>query len=331
MSHLSKKDDLTKKAQPEVINPLSIQKAGQGLEHHPVERHRHLTVMPFSIFLIAITTLGGWLFYYIKSNPTIANPTTASPVVESDRLPDPPASIPVDSNVPGNSAKEMQAEQKDRAERQRIKYSQAKATLEKMGVYIWGGSQYEEMMALGQEAEALFSQHEFDASTAQFTAALEKANLLSGDTQTVMNQLLEKGREAIAKGDGQMAQKYFQAALLIDPSNSVAQKSLERSKNTETVMRYIETGMVHERDGKFSLALTDYNKALMLDQEAELALAGRKRVEAIIDEAQFQHLMSVGQAALLISLAQARLTIVRQFIQIQQDIVVWGIIGPKSG
>ena len=298
MSNSSKKDDLTKKAPPEIINPLSIQKVSKGHDDRPAKNHRHLTVMSLSLFLLAVIAIGGWLFTYLNSNQMIAKPTTAPAVSDSDRGIDPPTSMPPRPEVTSSSEKETQTEQKDQAERQREAYFQVKFTLEKRGVSNWGGKQYEEMVRLEQEAEKLFSQRAFDTSTVQFTTALEKANLLSNDAQTVLYDLNKEGEEAIAKGDGQTAQKAFQTALLIDPSNTVARNGLERAQNTEAVARFIEKAMINERDGNYTMALADYKQALLLDPKAIKALTGRKRVTAIIEEAQFQQLMSEGQAAL---------------------------------
>ena len=298
MSNSSRKDDLTKKAPPEIINPLSIQKVPRGHDDQTAKSHRHLTVKSLSLFLIAVIAIGGWLFTHLKSNQMIANPTAAPAVADRDRGVDPPTSLPPTPEVTNSSVKDTQTEQKIQAEHQRVAYFQVKSTLEKMGVSIWGGKQYEEMMLLEQEAEKLFSQQAFDASTIQFTTTLEKANLLINGAQKALYHLNREGENAIAKGDGQSAQKAFQTALLIDPSNTVALNGIEKAQNTEAVARFIEKGMVNERDGKYTEALADYKKALELDPEAVRALAGHKRVEATIEETQFQQLMSEGQAAL---------------------------------
>ena len=298
MSNSFNKDDVTKKASPEIINPLSIQNAPRGHDDHPTEKHRYLTVLSFSLFLIAVIAIGGWIFTYLKSNQEIAKPVTAPAVSNKDRLIDQQTSLPAGPKVSSSSENEKQTAQKNQAEHQRLAYFQVKSTLEKMGVSNWGENQYEEMVILEQEAETLFSQHAFDGSSALFTTALEKANLLINGAQTTLKQLNEKGEEAIAKGDGQEAQEAFQTALLIDPSNAIARSGLKRAQNTETVTHLIEKGMVHERDGNYTLALADYKQALVQDPKAKKALTGLKRVEAIIEAAQFQQLMSDGQTAL---------------------------------
>jgi tetratricopeptide (TPR) repeat protein len=77
-------------------------------------------------------------------------------------------------------------------------------------------------------------------------------------------------------------------------------------------MRLIETGILHERDGNYAQAMTDYNQALVLDPKAEKALTGRKRVASITEEAQFQRLMSEGQSALAQrNLEKARSTLLK--------------------
>ena len=94
MSNSSKKDDLTKKAPPEIINPLSIQNVSRGHDDHPAKNYRHLTVMSLSLFLIAVIATGGWLFTYLKSDQMTADPTTTPAVADDDRGLDPPTSMP---------------------------------------------------------------------------------------------------------------------------------------------------------------------------------------------------------------------------------------------
>jgi tetratricopeptide (TPR) repeat protein len=298
MSNSSKKNDITKKAPSEIINPLSIRKAGRGHDGQQAGHHRHFTVLSFSLFLVAVIAIGGWFFTYLKSDQMIADPTTSPDVAERERGVDQPTSMPVGRKISSSPEKDTQTGQKNQAEGQRLAYFQVKSTLEKMGVSSWGENHYEEMVIIEQEAETLFSQHAFDASSALFITALEKANLLINGAQTALIQLNEKGDEAIAKGDGQKAREAFQTALLIDPSNAIARSGFKRAQNIETVKRFIEKGMVNEREGNYTLALNEYSQALALDPKAEKALTGRNRVEAIIEEAQFQQLMSDGQAAL---------------------------------
>jgi tetratricopeptide (TPR) repeat protein len=312
MPDSSNKDDARKTARPEIISPLSIQKAPQGHNGRPAQNHGRLTVISFSLFLIAVVAAGGWLFSYLKSDRTIANPTAAPAVAERDRGVDSPPSSRAEPKVARSPEKGTQTGQKNKAEGQRSAYVQVKSTLETMGVSSWGEILYEEMKVLGQDAETLFSQHEFDASIDQFTSAIEKANLLVNGAQTALNKLIEKGEEAIARGDAQKAQEAFQKALLIDPSNTAARSGIERAQDTATVMRLIETGILHERDGNYAQAMTDYNQALVLDPKAEKALTGRKRVASITEEAQFQRLMSEGQSALAQrNLEKARSTLLK--------------------
>lgn len=298
MTHSSKNEYPSKKASPEVINPLSIQGAGRRGDRHQVENRRRPTVFLFSFFLITVLALGGWLLITIQSNPIVAEPVIAPPGTESERLTVSPDSAETASKDQRTPVPAAQTVQKEHAVRQRTEYSRVRSMLENKGVSEWGGASYSEMVILGQEAETLFSQNDFNASIDRFTAALEKANTLVGETQAALQRFIEEGLTALSKGNGQTAQKNFQAALLLDPSNAVARNGLAKVKHAEAVMQLVESGNAHESDKNFSQALTDYQNALALDPEAEQAIDGRTRVEAILEEEQFQHLMSAGQAAL---------------------------------
>ena len=170
--------------------------------------------------------------------------------------------------------------EKAQAERQRAEFSRVTSTLENKGVSEWGEPLYSEMIILGREAYALLSQNDYNAATDRYAAALKSASLLVDRTPAVLQRFIEEGLAALTKGNGQVAQNNFQAALLLDPDNTVARHGLARAAQVEAVMRLVESAAAHESDKNDALALTDYLQALALDPEAERAIAGRIRVKA---------------------------------------------------
>ncbi|MGD8951740.1 MAG: hypothetical protein PVG62_13415, partial [Desulfobacterales bacterium] len=298
MPHPSQNEHSSKKASAEVISPLSIQGPRRGQDRLRPERRRLRNVLLLGLGLIAVVALGGWLLHYLTSHPIIALPDTPPPVADDKSITARPDSIKPAPISPAVSEPATQALEKAQAERQRAEFSRVTSMLENKGVSEWGGPLYSEMLILGRKAYTLLSQNDYNAATARYAAAQKNANLLVGRMPAALQRFIEEGLAALTEGDGQMAQKNFQTALLLDPDNTVARHGLARAAHAEAVKRLVDSATAHESDRNDALALTDYQQALALDPEAERAIAGRSRVKARLAEAQFQQLMSAGLAAL---------------------------------
>ncbi|MGD8270374.1 MAG: hypothetical protein PVH69_09375 [Desulfobacterales bacterium] len=298
MPHPSQNEHSSKKASAEVISPLSIQGPRRGQDRLRPERRRLRNVLLLGLGLIAVVALGGWLLHYLTSHPIIALPDTPPPVADDKSITARPDSIKPAPISPAVSEPATQALEKAQAERQRAEFSRVTSMLENKGVSEWGGPLYSEMLILGRKAYTLLSQNDYNAATARYAAAQKNANLLVGRMPAALQRFIEEGLAALTEGDGQMAQKNFQTALLLDPDNTVARHGLARAAHAEAVKRLVDSATAHESDRNDALALTDYQQALALDPESERAIAGRSRVKARLAEAQFQHLMSAGLAAL---------------------------------
>ena len=95
----------------------------------------------------------------------------------------------------------------------------------------------------------------------------------------IFERLLEEGRSALARNESAEAQRKLEAALLIHPENAPAMKSLKRAKTLDEVLRLVSSGEQLEKDHKFTLAYTDYQKAVSLDPLHSSAHKGLQRVE----------------------------------------------------
>jgi Flp pilus assembly protein TadD len=113
-----------------------------------------------------------------------------------------------------------------------------------------------------------------------------------------LKQLLAEGRTAIEDGNGPLAEEKFSIALLIDPDNRMARDSLQRAKNTEAVMRLLESGNRHENEGNLSAAHTDYQEAVRLDPASNKARQALKRVDGQLRDQRYRKLMSEGLTAI---------------------------------
>ncbi|MBW2469491.1 MAG: hypothetical protein JRE62_09335, partial [Deltaproteobacteria bacterium] len=74
--------------------------------------------------------------------------------------------------------------------------------------------------------------------------------------------------------------------------------NLQRAKNSETVMRLLESGNRHENEGNLAAAHTDYQEAARLDPASNSARQALARVDGQLRDQQYQQLMSDGLTAI---------------------------------
>ncbi|MEE9612043.1 MAG: hypothetical protein V3W19_12370, partial [Desulfatiglandales bacterium] len=149
-----------------------------------------------------------------------------------------------------------------------------------------------------QEADALFMNKEYAAASYKYAEALTEVNKLAGQSNEALRRVLKEGRVALAEGNGKEAVHKFSVALMIEPGNEFAYRSLEKAKKIETVMVLIESGKRHEQKNNLPFALTDYQEALRLEPQSKEARTALNRVKDKIAHEQFQQLMSSGFRAL---------------------------------
>ncbi|NNL78074.1 MAG: hypothetical protein HKO68_17215, partial [Desulfobacterales bacterium] len=190
------------------------------------------------------------------------------------------------------------AADKQNAEFKLSEFLEVKDQLDQKGVAQWGGKLYAEMVQFGQEADALFMDQQYSVASDKYDQAIGLAEKLASQTAEALQRLLEEGRAALVAGDGSLAQKTFNTALMIEPSNPVAHRGLKRAATIETVMQLIESGTQHEQNNDLPAAVVDYRKALRIDPAAEQARNSLTRVEGRVRENQFQHFLSDGLEAL---------------------------------
>ena len=175
---------------------------------------------------------------------------------------------------------------------------QLKQELETKGVSKWGAETYDAMTQFASEADRLLIEKQYAPAAIKYGAAIAKAQELIDRTEPVLQQLIAEGHAAIEDGNGPLAEKKFSIALLIDPDHPVAGNSLQRAKNTEAVMRLLESGNRHETEGNLANAHTDYQEAVRLDPASNKARQALGRVDGQIRDQQYQQLMSDGLTAI---------------------------------
>jgi hypothetical protein len=191
----------------------------------------------------------------------------------------------------------IRAPEKRKAEIELAAFLKLKKALEEKGASEWGGDKYEEMINLSREADTLLMDNASLAAAEKYSQARKKAAELADNAEAVFQKLIKEGQKALENGEGDIARKKFHTALKVEPSNTAAQRYLERAEKIDTVNRLIESGENHEKNNRLAFAHTDYQEALKLDSESQKAQKALNRVKEQIVGEQFQKLMSEGLTA----------------------------------
>jgi hypothetical protein len=267
---------------------------------------------------------GGGLLVYLAKHPAETTSTSETAVMKESQQKKAPVDEPKQAPLADTGQKPPSesidpaelAEQEALAEKELANFMSYKKQLESQGVSEWGGDRYSEMIALGQQADALLIKNEFEAATEKYKAAIVVADSLSKEVETILQQLLAQASAALEEGDGETAQKKFSLALMIDPDNRIALKNLDRAKKVDAVRELLSSGEQHENNNNLSFALADFQEALRLDPESKKAQTGLERIKTLIKDQEFQQLISDGLAAYHnndLRLARAKLLTARSF------------------
>jgi hypothetical protein len=291
------KKDASTRPISETITPLSAPTPkSTGTETDSSKRQHRKIFLALLVTLALLITGGGWLLYYLSKNPVqtdmAAKDRSPAPVKAEKKTTAPPQKQQPPEVDPAQLAKA-----KANAEQKLAEFLEAKDNLARKGVAEWGGAMYTEMIKLGEAADSFFMNKEYRTASEHYVRATSIAQDMAGRSGAALNSLLENGQTALQAGDGSLAQRKFGAALMINPSNQVARRGLQRAQTIETVIALLASGRQHEESGNLSLAAADYQKAIGLDPYSQEASDALKDVNLLIEEKQFQQQISEGLAA----------------------------------
>ena len=285
------------KSDTEIIMPRRV----AVKEEKPIrldEKRRHfLSIVGLLSAFLLVLAGGGWLLHYLSVHP--AKPVKISqPTIQP--IPRPEASPAQEATVPPSETEDPAklAAAKQAAEQKMGEFVNLKNELDNKGAAHWGEARYTEMMAYSRSADQFLLEQDYSSAARNYAAAIAEASTLAGQSDKVLEKLLEQGHQALDEGNGARALENFSIALMIDAHNNAAQLGLKRAKTIEAVMKLMASGRRHENNNKLSFAHTDYEEALRLDPESEKVKEALKRVKTLIKEQEFAALMSDGLAAL---------------------------------
>jgi hypothetical protein len=285
--------DASNRSSAETIIPRSVPVKNKGIDQ---DRHR-LGIILLIGAVILVVAAGAGLLHFLSKNSL--QPPVAKDQASAER-PEPAPSAAAPAPAPPVPAvdPEQTARDKETAEQRLAEFLATKNGLDDKGAAEWGVNLYAEMIDIGRQADSLLIQKAYQPAAAEYARATAVGRQLADRSDQALQRILEEGRVALTEGDGAVARRQFNVALMIDPANPSAQKGLKRAQTIETVLQLIESGRQHEKNDALALARTEYEKALQIDPAADEARQALSRVTDRIKEAQFGQLMSQGLTAL---------------------------------
>ncbi len=199
-----------------------------------------------------------------------------------------------------SSAKELRerAYLEELAEEARDHALGLQAVLEDQAVDLWAGKEHQEagrLLVAGQEHLRAGRFQEAEKSYRAAGASLEAADSRSS---VVLQELLDEGRDALARGSAVEAGAAFRLALRIAPENNRAASGLERAAVLDDVRAFLSAGGRSERNGDLKRAASHYRDAVALDPLTLAAQEALARVEGRRSDQEFSRAMSMGLEAL---------------------------------
>jgi serine/threonine protein kinase/tetratricopeptide (TPR) repeat protein len=233
---------------------------------------------------------------FTEPEPAVKPPETGRAAIEPEE-PEPAPIVPDEIEQP-EPPRVNPAITKAEAEAAMAAFVSVKTRLDRQQADKWGGDEYARLADLGERADTHMVNRQYPEAARLYAQAEKLAQDLEAQSGSVLEKALDEGQQALDAGNTPSARHQFGLALLIDPENPAAKSGLERVNSIEAVNRLLASGDTHEKAGRLTLALADYEAALKKDARSDAARNGVARITSQIARQRFHTLMSAGMAAL---------------------------------
>ncbi|MEE9397291.1 MAG: hypothetical protein V3V31_09795 [Methylococcales bacterium] len=246
------------------------------------------------VFVVLLLIAAGVFFLLptIIQQPHGNKIATAEPVAESK--------VPIKQSVSDTSLvhytnpQQVISNTRSQAEQSLALFLRKKTELEAQNVAKWAQEDYRVILARADEANTLIKQQQYKASYPIHLEAIASLETLSDSKLERLKQSLTLGIAAIENQNGEEAQRQFNLALAIDPSNITAKQGTIRAQTVEKVVILLQEGAKLEKDDLLDNAKTEYKQALSLDSESSRANEAIRRIDEKIAAKKFRLTMNDG-------------------------------------
>jgi cytochrome c-type biogenesis protein CcmH/NrfG len=207
-----------------------------------------------------------------------------------------PAAQPITELAPWQTAQILR--QKEAAEALTESFVRLQMELEDAQVTRWGGSRFEQAIALAQKGDEQFSQREFVAAAESYEEGLALLLALQQDAGNILAQTLSRGRQALENYDAVAAKEAFELALAMEPGNPEAITGMARAQRNERVAELAKLAVENENQGNLEAAMTALGEARKLDPDDQVIATEAARLGRLLRDRQFDSLMSLAYSEL---------------------------------
>ncbi len=171
-------------------------------------------------------------------------------------------------------------------------------TLEARAVPRWGGLAWKQADEAYKRGDAEYLERNYEAAERHYSEALKLVDPLLDQVDVVFRNTMRDAESAFDNAEVQEAVRLYDLAVAISPSHAGARAGLKRARGLDAVLALTEQALAHERDLELEAALASFERAIEIDPEWTVAVDGRKRLLATINQMQFDARMTEGLNAL---------------------------------
>lgn len=146
-------------------------------------------------------------------------------------------------------------------------YRQIKERVLATNIEIWAPDDLKYLESIESEADDYFNKALFFEATNSFNEAIRTAETIVNKSSIALNQFIDSGFNFLLLNNAIDAEISFRKALEIDPSNSMANKGLERSLVLDKVRNYVNEANLQISVNSLDKAKNLLDKAFRLDNQ----------------------------------------------------------------
>lgn len=222
-------------------------------------------------------------------------PTEAATEVEDDSSAAEPAESEAAEDLPQRDARVVARSEADAVLGRLLSMM---STLEARAVQRWGGLKFRQAQEAYAEADEAYLARDWAVATDKYQETIELVEPLLDEADRVFTQTYNDAQAALDAANTADALRLFELAVAISPSHAGAQAGLARAQNLDSVLVLTERGMTFERDLEMTAAQEAYRQAVELDPQWQPAQQGLERVNAEINQMEFDQRMTEGLIAI---------------------------------
>jgi tetratricopeptide (TPR) repeat protein len=170
--------------------------------------------------------------------------------------------------------------------------------LEDIGVELWALEPYELAKVAATQGDNEYREREFVAAKASYEQSLAGLKTILESEPDVLEAHLAQAREAIEKGDRELADSALVVARAIEPENEELRALDARAATLEQLLPLVSQAQEAEKSGDLASAEALLTQAVALDPEHKTTSAELERVTAAHTALKFNDAMSDGYSAL---------------------------------